>query len=124
MAEESHRIGLCESCREIKDITYTDPIGREYCAGCFATMPVATPERMVAYLMATIPFKVGDRVEARTAGVLYDGIGVIDEVSIDIEKFGTPVHPSFHVVFAEKAYDSLPDSVWYMERQLVAVSDE
>jgi hypothetical protein len=122
MAESD--LGLCESCRELKPTVWTDALGREYCAECFAVLPTATPWRMIDYLMLTIPFHVGDRVECRTAGALYDGIGTIDEVSIDPAKFGTPVFPSFHVVIEEKAYDEAPEDRWYMEQQLKKVSSD
>lgn len=116
--------GLCESCRDLKPISYTDPIGREYCTDCFLTLPVPTVARIVTDLIATIPFQVGDRVECRTAGVLYDGIGVVTQVSISPEHFGTPVHPSFYVQIKEKAYPEAPDGLWYMEKQLRKVSDD
>lgn len=117
-------LGLCESCKELKSIAYTDPVGREYCSACLITLPVPAVQRILAYLMVTIPFQVGDRVQCRTAGVLYDGIGVIDEVSISPENFGTPVHPSFHVTLTEKAYPEAPDALWYCEKQLRRVEGE
>jgi hypothetical protein len=116
--------GLCESCRELKPVAWVDSLGREYCAECLAELPVPAPQRMLGFLMLTIPFHVGDRVECRTAGALYDGIGVIDEVSIDPATFGTPVYPAFHVVIEDKAYDEAPDDRWYMEQQLKLVSSE
>lgn len=109
---------LCESCRELKPVAYTDPLGRQYCAGCFVNMPVPTVTRMAEYLLRTIPFQIGDTVECRTAGVLYDGVGTIDDISVELEQFGTPVYPSFHVSLTEKAYDGAPDECWYMETQL------
>jgi hypothetical protein len=118
------KTGLCEGCKDFKPIAYTDPVNREYCAGCFAVLPVPTVGRIVEYLIHTIPFMEGDVVECRTAGRLYDGIGVIDEVSIEPEKFGTPVYPSFHVQIKEKAYPEAPDELWYMETQLKRVEDD
>lgn len=123
MAEEPDRkVDLCESCREIKPVAHVDPVGRSYCATCRLIMPQTTTEHMVTFLMETIPFEVGDRVEARTAGILFDGVGVIDQVSIEPENFGTPVYPSFHVVIDKKAYATAPDDLWYMESQLTKVS--
>lgn len=118
------KTGLCDNCKEFKDIAYTDPVGREYCGPCFSVLAVPTVGRMVEYLIHTIPFAVGEVVECRTAGTLYDGIGVIDEVSIEPENFGTPVYPSFHVVIKEKAYPEAPDDLWYMETQLKRVEDD
>ena len=124
MDQESHRVavteqlGLCESCRELKPVAYTDPLGRGYCPQCFVTLPVPAVTRMVFELMASIPFKIGDRVECRTAGVLFDGVGTVREISIDPERYGTVVHPSFRVEIDEPAYKGAPESCWYMERQL------
>lgn len=114
-------VELCAICRSMASIVFTDDYGRDYCGQCLNEMP---PTIWIAlqYLMLTIPFKVGDKVRAKTAGVIYDGIGTIDEISIDPETFGTPVYPSFHVVFDDKAYPEVPDSVWYCERQLERVS--
>lgn len=117
--------GLCESCRELKpDIAWTDTLGREYCTDCFSIMPVATAPRMLAFLALTIPFHVGDRVECRTAGALYDGVGVVEEISTDPATFGTPVYPAFHVRIQDKAYEEAPDDRWYMETQLKKVGSE
>lgn len=107
--------GLCESCRELKPVAWTDPLGREYCEECLPALEVPGPSRILEYLEATVPFAVGDRVECRTGGVLYDGVGTVDEVSTSLEHFGTPVFPSFHVVIDEKAYPEAPDDLWYTE---------
>jgi hypothetical protein len=115
--------GLCESCRELKPTAYTDPVGREYCAQCLITLPVPAVQRIITYLVATIPFQVGDRVQCRTAGVLYDGVGTVREVSISPEHFGTPAHPSFRVEIDEPAYDGVPAEVWYCEKQLRKVQE-
>jgi hypothetical protein len=79
---------------------------------------------MVDFIEATCPFAVGDRVECRTAGVLFDGVGTIDEISTELKNFGTPVYPSFHVVLEEKAYPEAPDELWYQEPQLKKVASE
>jgi hypothetical protein len=115
--------GLCEICKNLKETAYTDPVGREYCTDCFSYLPVPTASRIVEYLMLTIPFKVGERVECRTVGVLFDGTGVITEISIDPETFGTPAFPSFNVVIDDPAYPEAPKSCWYMETQLKKVDD-
>lgn len=99
---------------------YVDDLDRAWCASCANEMPT-TPIQMLEYLMHTIPFEVGDRVECRTGGVLYDGVGVIQEMSIEPRNFGTPVHPSFRVRIEDKAYPDAPDECWYMEPQLQRV---
>jgi hypothetical protein len=118
------RVGLCETCKELKPVVYIDPVGREYCEGCFITLPVPTATRIMDFLWRTIPFQVGDRVECRTANIVFDGVGVIDEVSIDPANYGTPVYPSFRVRITKKAYPEAPDECWYMEAQLRRVSDD
>lgn len=120
----SVKSGLCESCRELKATAYTDPVGREYCLDCFSNLPVPTVDRIVDYLVATIPFQVGDRVECRTAGVLYDGTGTITKISLAPEDFGTPAHPSFYVEIEDRAYPEAPEGCWYMERQLRRITDQ
>jgi len=65
--------------------------------------------------MNTIPFSVGDFVECKTGGVLYDGDGVVEEVSFDLRNGGTPVNPAFRVKFTEKAYSQVPDELWFTE---------
>lgn len=118
------KTGLCESCRELKPVAWTDSVGRDYCAECFACLPVPTVGRILDFLARTIPFQVGDRVRCYTAGALYDGVGVIDEVSTELENFGTAVFPSFHVVIDEPAYEGAPKSLWYTETCLKRVMEE
>lgn len=72
----------------------------------------------------TIPFRVGDRVECRIGGIVYDGIGVIEEISTDLKDGGTWVHPAFLVRFEEKAYDSVPDTQFYTEVCLTKVEEK
>ena len=103
-------------------MAFTDGVGRNYCALCLNEAIALAGPNIMDYLMATIPFEVGDRVEARTAGALFDGVGVIDEVSFNPAKFGTPVHPSFHVRIEDKAYPEAPDELWYTEPCLKRVN--
>lgn len=115
--------GLCEFCRELKPVSWTDEVGRDYCAECLTELTSLTTPTLLDYLAATVPFAVGDRVEARTAGALFDGIGVIDNISMSLEHFGTPVYPAFHVKIIEKAYDEAPDELWYTESCLQRVEE-
>jgi len=108
--------GTCWGCRTHKEIYYTeDETGRQFCQPCFAAMPPSSDDMRMMFLLLTIPFKVGDRVEARTAGTLFDGVGVVEDVSISLEHGGTPVYPTFHVKLDDKAYDDAPDDAWYTE---------
>jgi hypothetical protein len=71
-----------------------------------------------------IPFKVGDRVHAYGGGELYDGIGHVSEVSIDLEH-GTPVEPTFRVMIDEPADEFAPAYANYLAAQLrIARQDE
>lgn len=69
----------------------------------------------VTGLLAAMPFDFGDRVEARTAGTVLDGTGMIDSIDITFQHGGTPVYPMFHVRIEDKAYDEAPDDGWYTE---------
>lgn len=113
--------GLCEFCRELKEVAHTDEVGREFCATCLDELTQVSGPTILDYLMVTIPFEVGDRVRCYTAGALFDGIGVIDEISMNPVKFGTPVYPSFLVHITEKAYPEAPDSLYYTEACLKPV---
>ncbi len=114
---------LCEFCQDIKPVAYTDSLDRTWCAECYEVL-TSPGYPLLDFLAATIPFKVGDRVECRTAGRLYDGIGTVEEVSFDPAKYGTPVYPSFRVAITEKAYPTAPDEIWYTEKCLTRLSTE
>lgn len=111
-------VGLCEFCRELKPVAYTDTVGREFCGDCQSTVNAYSVPAMLAYLLLTLPFAVGDKVECRTAGALYDGVGTIDNISMDPADWGTVVYPSFHVTIEDKAYPEAPDELWYPEASL------
>ena len=111
---------LCASCKEMREpaATYDE---LNYCEECFNSLPPKPEVVGLAYLLATIPFHVGDRVECRTAGELYDGVGTVEEIDIDFKMGGTPVFPAFKVLLDEKVKDSLPDILWYTENGLKLV---
>ncbi|QZE10428.1 hypothetical protein SEA_SCOOBYDOOBYDOO_82 [Mycobacterium phage ScoobyDoobyDoo] len=107
---------LCSTCRAIKEIAYTEPeTNRTFCRECALQLPPTTEELALLFIQLTCPFKVGDRVEARTAGTVFDGVGTVDQVSTQIINGGTPVYPSFHVVLETKEHDQAPDDAWYTE---------
>jgi hypothetical protein len=106
---------LCASCKQLTDSAITHE-GFHYCKECMDSMPVEQPELYgLAFLLATIPFHVGDKVECRTAGQLYDGVGTVAEVDTELKMGGTPVYPAFRVHLEQKAEDFLPDELWYTE---------
>jgi hypothetical protein len=107
---------LCLGCRQIKEIVYTESgTNRTFCRECALQLPPTSEELALLFLAVTTPFKVGDYVEARTAGTVFDGVGTIDEISIDLKNGGTPVFPTFHVVLETKEHDLAPDDAWYTE---------
>ncbi len=113
---------LCFGCRELAEIAYVDPVDRGMCANCVAEQPIGSVVRAMQFLSLTIPFKVGDRVEARTAGEIYDGIGTVTEVHFDLEHGGTPIYPSFRVVIDEPADELAPEQGLYTECCLTLIS--
>lgn len=107
---------LCTGCKKPKElVAVSEETGIGFCVDCSAWQDPAIEDIAIEYLQATVPFAVGDLVECRTAGVLYDGVGVIIDVSTDLRVGGTPVYPAFQVEMKEKAYDEVPDTLWYLE---------
>ena len=123
---------LCYGCKTFQEVAYIQPeTGLEFCRTCRWDQPL-TLDDLALYLLTTPgstigpPFSVGDVVEARIAGVVYDGIGTIAEMSMTIERGGgTPVYPTFRVVFTEKAdTHDVPDEAWYPENCLTWVEQK
>ena len=108
-------MGLCYNCRELKEIVYVEDVTeRGYCLDCAVDLS-AESRVVMAFLELTVPFKVGDRVEAFVGGQVFDGVGRVEEVSMSMKNGGTPVHPMFRVKFDEKANDEVPDEAFYTE---------
>lgn len=113
---------LCASCKQMREPAATfDEL--DYCEECLENiLPPEQPELLgLAYLLATIPFQVGDKVECRTAGELYDGVGTVKEIDTEFKMGGTPVFPAFRVLLEEKIDKNLPDELWYTENGLKKV---
>lgn len=111
---------LCFGCKSFKDVVTTEAdTGQPFCADCAATLPPAPEQVALAFLALTIPFQPGDRVRASTAGgteyAIFDGVGEVTDVYMDLEHGGTPVFPTFRVVIDEKAYPEAPDEALYTE---------
>ena len=123
-------MNLCYGCKTFQEVAYVQPeTGLEFCHKCRWDQPM-TMEDLAVFLLTTPgsdfgpPFVVGDVVEARVAAVLYDGIGTVAEMSINLERGGgTPVYPTFRVVFTEKAdTHDVPDEAWFPENCLTKVN--
>lgn len=114
---------LCHGCKNIKAIAFTDQFSQlNYCADCHRSLPLSNTEMARLFLLSTIPYSIGDVVECRTAGVIYDGIGRIDDISMTLERgCGTPVYPSFHVTMDKKAKRNSPKAGYYHEACLTLV---
>ena len=112
---------LCFGCKTLKEIVYTEGgTERPFCEDCSVIQPLTSDEWARMLLMMPDspygpPFKPGDKVEARTAGVIFDGVGEVTHMSMNLEHGGTPVYPTFRVVISEKAHDQAPDDAWYTE---------
>jgi hypothetical protein len=114
---------LCFGCKELREIAYADPVDRGYCAECVQSINFGSVARAMQFLSLTIPFAVGDRVQAYTGGELYDGVGTVTEIFFDLEHGGTPVYPSFRVVIDEPADENAPDEALYTEICLKKVAE-
>lgn len=77
----------------------------------------------MAFLADTVPYHVGDKVSCKTGAQVYDGTGHVVKVSFDPADLASPVMPMFLVAIDDKAYDSVPDEVWYSEVCLQAVAN-
>lgn len=116
---------LCWGCKNFREIEYTeDGTDRPFCAACTRSLPPTSEDLALLFLAATIPFKPGDRVEARTAAVIYDGVGQVVEVSVSLEHGATLVYPTFRVILDERAHDLAPDEAWYTEVCLTKVGEK
>lgn len=113
---------LCWGCHQIKEIVHTDPLARRFCEKCMKIVGLGGGEIAARkFLLVTVPYERGERVDCRLAGTRYDGRGTITTVSMDIRDGGTPVNPIFHVVFDGGARADKSDG-WYCEADLTKVS--
>lgn len=107
---------ICWNCRDYVEIEYHESgTNRAFCKKCALELPPSSEELAHLFLSLTVPFKVGDVVEARTAGTILDGTGEVVEVSTDLRHGGTNVFPTFLVKLATKEHELAPDEAWYTE---------
>ena len=92
---------VCTGCKFPKEIVYTDELEQGYCADCVGMAEIPASAKVLAFLLATIPFQIGDRVECRVRDV-FEGVGTVDAIYFDIEHAATPVYPTFHVALDGK----------------------
>lgn len=112
---------LCYGCKRFVEIAWAESgTDRPFCRRCVDAMPPTIDDVNMILLLAPWspigpPFRAGDRVEARTGAMIFDGVGTVQEMSISLEHGGTPIYPTFRVTITEKAHDQAPDEAWYTE---------
>lgn len=107
---------LCWNCKNYREVAYTEhETLRSFCKPCALALPPSSEELALLFLEATTPFRVGDKVEARTAGEIFDGVGEVLEISTDLKHGGTKVYPSFLVRLDIRAHEMAPDQAYYTE---------
>lgn len=91
-------------------VKYVDVVTqRGYCMVCSSSEITSSPNAHLQFISDVVPLAVGERVECRTMGEFYDGTGVIEEISTDLSRGGTPVHPAYRV----KLDGERERSLWY-----------
>lgn len=121
---------LCGGCKTFQEIVWhEDGTQRPICEACLAKIPLSSDEW--AFILLTSPwspvgppFKAGDVVECRVAGQIYDGVGTVQEMDMNLDHGGTPIYPTWRVVLTTKAHDGVPDERWYTENCLTRVNQE
>lgn len=124
-------IEICYGCKLPKERAYIHPdTGQGFCAVCARSMPINPAEWAMLLLTHPAsplgpPFAPGDVVECRRAATVYEGIGVVQGMSMNIEETGgTPLFPMFLVTLTEKVSDEVPDQAWYAEVSLTKVKEK
>jgi hypothetical protein len=106
---------VCQGCKQLAEIAHTDSLGLGYCARCAKDIPIQSETLGLEYLIANPPFFPGDRVECRTGGEIFDGVGTVQEMSFDFEHGGTLIYPAFRVTIDEPANEHSPVEGWWTE---------
>jgi len=114
-------LGVCFGCKHLRETVLTDSLGRSFCPDCVTSRPEGRTMLAAAWAASSMPYRVGDKVACKTGGQIYDGIGHIEEISVDPKDLASPVVPMFRVAIDEKSYPEVPDEVWYSEPCLTLV---
>lgn len=122
---------MCYGCKLPTEDFYIHPeTGQSFCSKCSWGMPISPAEWALLLLtqpgsMVGPPFLPGDPVECRLAGQVYEGNGVVQEISMSLDRGGgTPLYPMFRVALNEKVNDQVPDEAWYSEVSLTKIEKE
>lgn len=116
--------GVCRGCKFLAEIVYTNDLGLGYCARCARDFAPPPEVSALDFLISNPPFHPGDRVECRTGGEIYDGVGIVAEMSFDFEHGGTLIYPAFRVTIDEPANEHSPAEGWYTEICLTLVKQK
>jgi hypothetical protein len=116
-------VSVCQSCKHFAEIVKTDTLGLEYCAGCARDLPPTSEDEALLFLIANPPFHSGDRVECRTGGEIYEGTGVVRDMSFDFQHGGTLIYPAFRVEIDSPANEHSPAEGWWTEVCLTRVGE-
>jgi hypothetical protein len=114
-AHNSGSVNLCWGCKQFREAVVIDDATRSFCSDCANLLPSSRDLALLDFLAATVPYAVGDKVSCKTGAQIYDGVGTVTKVSFDPADLASPVMPMFLVSIDEKAYDEVPDEVWYSE---------
>lgn len=106
---------VCRGCKRLAEVAYTNDLGLNYCPRCAPDVAPRPELSALDFLLANPPFHPGDRVECRTGGEIYDGVGTVAEMSYDFEHGGTVVYPAFRVTIDEPVNEHSPVEGWYTE---------
>jgi hypothetical protein len=122
---------LCYGCKLPQEHVYVHPdTGQGFCMTCAKGMPINPAEWALLLLTHPAsplgpPFIPGDVVECRRAATVYEGVGVVQGMSMSLEHGGgTPLYPMFLVTLTEKDNDEVPDQAWYAEVSLTKVKEK
>ena len=100
-------------------VDYTDPITlKGFCATCASNEFISSQHVYLQFLKDIIPFEVGNRVECRTVGVIYDGTGKVIEVSTELKDGGTEYAPAYRVQL-----DKGDQKLWYTGKCLTLLPE-
>jgi len=84
-----------------REVAYTDSITkRGYCSTCAAS-PVTSSLDVASQYVESSPPEIGDVVECRTVGTIWEGFGEVIAISTKLEHGGTPVAPAYLVLMED-----------------------
>lgn len=85
-----------------REIAYRDRITkRGYCAKCAESPITSSLDVAAQFTVDDTPYQMGELVECRTVGTIWEGIGEIVAISTSLEHGGTPVAPAYLVLMED-----------------------